>query len=297
MLTGLKVAVIGGDARQVELIKKLCEWDATLYLVSLEHLEGEFPGAQKVKLEEVPAEELDAIILPVPGTDEEGYMETHFADESPRLTKEWLKQVKSSCKIFTGISKDYLTSLCNELQLPLIPLFDRNDVAIYNSIPTVEGTIMMAIQNTDFTIHHSNVIIVGFGRTGKSLARSFHALGANVRASARKQEDLARIFEMGIEPIHTDSLSDKVKDCDILINTVPAPVINVKVLQNLPQTALIIDLASKPGGTDFRYAKKRGINAILAPGLPGIVAPDTAGKILASVISQLLLEKRGEGSS
>ncbi|MBO8155184.1 MAG: dipicolinic acid synthetase subunit A [Bacillaceae bacterium] len=297
MLTGMKVAVIGGDARQVELIKNLCEWDATLYLVSLDNLEGDFPGAQKVKMDEVPRDELDAIVLPVPGTDDEGYMETHFADESPRLTKTWLEGVKSSCLVFTGITKDYLTNLCNELHLKLIPLFDRNDVAIYNSIPTVEGTIMMAIQHTEFTIHNSNVTIVGFGRTGKSLARSFHALGANVKASARKKEDLARIFEMGIKPIHTNDLSKEVKDCHILINTVPSPVINVKVLQNLPQHALIIDLASKPGGTDFRYAKKRGINAILAPGLPGIVAPNTAGNILATVISQILLEEKGERSS
>ena len=47
---------------------------------------------------------------------------------------------------------------------------------------------------------------------------------------------------------------------------------------------LIIDLASKPGGTDFRYAEKRGIKALLAPSLPGIVAPKTAGQILANVL-------------
>lgn len=52
---------------------------------------------------------------------------------------------------------------------------------------------------------------------------------------------------------------------------------------------LVIDLASKPGGTDFRYAEKRGVKALLAPGLPGIVAPKTAGQILANVLSQLLI--------
>ncbi|MCT9846916.1 hypothetical protein N7563_22945, partial [Leclercia adecarboxylata ATCC 23216 = NBRC 102595] len=55
-----------------------------------------------------------------------------------------------------------------------------------------------------------------------------------------------------------------------------------------PTHALIIDLASKPGGTDFRYAEKRGIKAILAPGLPGIVAPKTAGQIVANVLVNLL---------
>ncbi|COH28164.1 Stage V sporulation protein FA [Streptococcus pneumoniae] len=56
----------------------------------------------------------------------------------------------------------------------------------------------------------------------------------------------------------------------------------------MPAHTLVIDLASKPGGTDFRYAEKRGVKALLAPGLPGIVAPKTAGQILANVLSQLL---------
>jgi dipicolinate synthase subunit A len=59
----------------------------------------------------------------------------------------------------------------------------------------------------------------------------------------------------------------------------------------MPSRALIVDVASKPGGTDFRYAEKRGIKAILAPGIPGIVAPKTAGQIIANVLSELLLER------
>ena len=65
---------------------------------------------------------------------------------------------------------------------------------------------------------------------------------------------------------------------------------NASVISRMPAHTLIIDLASKPGGTDFRYAEKRGIKALLAPGLPGIVAPKTAGQILANVLSQLLME-------
>jgi dipicolinate synthase subunit A len=53
---------------------------------------------------------------------------------------------------------------------------------------------------------------------------------------------------------------------------------------------VIIDLASAPGGCDFRYAEKRGIKAMLAPGLPGIVAPKTAGAIIANTLVQLLME-------
>ncbi len=87
-------------------------------------------------------------------------------------------------------------------------------------------------------------------------------------------------------------------DTDICINTIPHPIVTASVISKMPAHTLILDLASKPGGTDFRYAEKRGIKALLALGLPGIVAPKTAGQILANVLAQLLTddlkERRGE---
>jgi dipicolinate synthase subunit A len=53
----------------------------------------------------------------------------------------------------------------------------------------------------------------------------------------------------------------------------------------------MIDIASKPGGIDYHYAEKRGLKAILCPSLPGIVAPKTAGRILAATIRQLMMEE------
>ena len=149
---------------------------------------------------------------------------------------------------------------------------------------------MMAIQHTDFTIHGSRVVVLGLGRTGMSVAGAFQSLGAKVKVGARKSAHIARITEMGLEPFYLEYLTDAVNDADICINTIPIQIITAKVIAGMPAHTLIIDLASKPGGTDFRYAEKRGIKALLAPGLPGIVAPKTAGKILANVLSQLLQE-------
>src|SRR5699024_2577722 len=114
----------------------------------------------------------------------------------------------------------------------------------------------------------------------------FSALGAKVSVSARSIRDLARITEMGLTAIPLEDLHNHAENYDLLINTVPQRIINKQTIQQLPAHSIIIDLASKPGGTDFDYAEKRGIKAILAKSLPGIVAPKTAGKILADVIKQ-----------
>lgn len=290
MLTGMQIAVIGGDARQLEIIRKLTELDAKLSLIGFEQLDHAFTGAVKEKLDEVDFSNMDSLILPVSGTNLEGKVEAIFSNERIFLTEEMLLKTLDHCTVYSGITNSYLSGITKKANRKLVQLFERDDVAIYNSIPTVEGTIMMAIQHTDFTIHGSRIAVLGLGRVGMSVARTFHALGAQVKVGARKSEHLARITEMSVKAFHLDQLENEVRDIDILINTIPHLIVNAAIISKLPTHTLIIDLASKPGGTDFRYAEKRGIKALLAPGLPGIVAPKTAGQILANVLSQLLQE-------
>src|SRR5690606_39031925 len=131
-------------------------------------------------------------------------LDSHFSDYSPRLTEDWMKNLKEDCYVFTGITRPFLKELCEKANVKLIPLFDRDDVAIYNSIQTVEGALMMAIQYTDITIQHSNVFVTSFGRVRTKIAKTFASLVADVKVVARKKDDLAIIFERGFEPFHLD---------------------------------------------------------------------------------------------
>lgn len=283
------IAVIGGDARYLELIRQLQILpNTTIVLVGFDKIEQGFTGLTQVDFPDLSVEKLDAVILPITGTNVDGNVEIVFSDQSIKLTKKWFQRLKKSAPVFTGITNEYLTSATTEAGITLVPLLHRDDVAIYNSIPTAEGTIMMAMENTDYTLHDSKVVVVGFGRVGHTVANKFSALGAKVSVSARSIRDLARINEMGLTPVPLENLFKHVNDCDLLINTIPAQVIDKQTIQQLPRHGIIIDLASVPGGTDFEYAKQRGIKAILAKSLPGIVAPKTAGKILADVIKQIL---------
>ncbi|SFD79596.1 dipicolinate synthase subunit A [Lentibacillus persicus] len=287
-----RIAVIGGDARYLELIRQLQILpDIAVSLVGFDKLEQGFTGLKQTDFADLPLQDLDAVILPITGTDQKGYVETVFSDRSIQLTKNWFKKLKKNSIVFTGISNDFLDGCANEAEVELMPLLNRDDVAIYNSIPTAEGVIMMAIEHTDYTIHSSRVIVVGFGRVGNTVANKFAALGAKVSVCAQSIMDLARITELGHTAIPLDHLNKYTQDCDLLINTVPAPVIKRDSIRQLPGHGIIFDLASTPGGTDFEYARQRGIKAILAKSLPGIVAPKTAGKILADVIKQLLVDK------
>lgn len=294
MLTGIHVAFIGGDARQIEVIKKCSELDATISLIGFNQLQSEFPGASKEPLSLEILRDVDALILPIVGTNDEGEVESIFSDQPILLRSEHIQALPKHCVIYTGMSKPYLQRLAEEHSMPLVQLLNRDDVAIYNSIPTVEGAIMMAIQHTNITLHSSNIVVLGLGRVGMSLARALHALGARVRVGARNPADLARGYEMGLESFHIDELRSKVSDCDMLFNTIPKLIVTSQVIANMPAHVFILDLASKPGGIDFRFAERRGIKALLVPGLPGIVAPKTAGMIIANVVTQLIMKQQAD---
>lgn len=298
MLTGVQVLLLGGDARQLEVIRKLGMLDASLTVCGFDGLHSPPDGAIHGEFGEELFEGVDALLLPAVGTDDNGVIPAVFSDAEMVLSERHMARLPQHCTVYTGMAKPYLRSLCESRGLRLTELFDRDDVAIYNSIPTAEGALMMAIQHTDITVHGAICMVLGFGRTGLTMARTLKGIGARVKVGVRRSEHFARAAEMGFEPFYMDSLLHESGNIDLLFNTIPTMIVTAQIIANLPSRAVIIDLASKPGGTDFRFAEKRGIKAMLAPGLPGIVAPKTAGLIIADCLAQLIMDdsnKRGNG--
>lgn len=298
MLTGMTIVFLGGDARQVEVIRKCAELDANVRIVGFDQLEE--PPAAGVSSEKLTTELLasaDVLVLPVVASDDKGSVPVQFSSEPIMLQEEHFASLPKDVLIYTGMAKDFIRRLTTKYKLELMELLERDDVAIYNSIPTAEGALMMAIQNTDITIHGSTCVVLGLGRTGFTLARNLQALGASVKAGVRRKDHFARAAEMGWKPFMTTDLADQATDIDLIFNTIPTMIVTAQIIAKMPRQAVIIDLASSPGGTDFRYAEKRGVKALLAPGLPGIVAPKTAGIIMANCICQSILEQKTRGDA
>ena len=86
------------------------------------------------------------------------------------------------------------------------------------------------------------------------------------------------------EALSFRGLEKRIGDFDFLFNTVPHLVLTEPLLQNTKPDALLIDLASAPGGTDFPAAARLGRKAMLCQGLPGKYAPaSSAGAIREAI--------------
>lgn len=196
-----------------------------------------------------------------------------------------VNQLPEDCTVFTPIKRDFLENIKN----PIITMMDHDEVAIYNSVPTAEGTIYYIMKHTEYTIHNANIHVIGAGRCGETIAKSLKNLGANVTVSSRNPDLIARLFESGIKTVDLDWLTLRV--ADVIVNTVPAMMLDKQKLGQVKKDVYIADIASAPGGVDFAAAEKLGIKAHLLPALPGIVAPKTAAAYLAGFIRRQIAEK------
>lgn len=289
VLEGVRLAVIGGDDREIFLIPELQRHGACIIGLGLEKspLGDSIEHARNFK--EVIGK-ADALLFPMFGTDERGLVKAKYSNSPIILNNDVLESIPPSVPLFIGWARPALKIAAENLNISVIEIANRDEVAILNSIPSAEGAIQMAMEATNITIHSSNSFVLGLGRCGLTLANTLKGMGARVTVVARKPADLARAIEMGVNAIDYSELRKEISKAEVIFNTVPALILDRFLLEVMSREAVIIDLASIPGGTDFEYAQMLGIKAQLAPGLPGIVAAKTAGRILAKIYPPLIIE-------
>ena len=291
MFKNMNILIAGGDARYLPVMEQLAESGASVYIAGYDHIKIDQDRIIQTNIENMNFKQCDAILLPVSGTDSAGHVTAMYSDSQVVLSQASFNQTPEHCIIYTGISGNYLEEAAKKANRKIVRLFERNDVAIFNSVPTAEGALKIAIEETNHTIHGSNVMVLGFGRVGSTVSRTFHAMGAHVTVACRRSASFARIHEMSMEPIYMNNVDDVIGTQHIVINTIPHPVLDETTLAKVNRSALLIDLASKPGGINFKAAEDLGIKAIHALGIPGKTAPLTAGKIIAQVMIELLQQQ------
>lgn len=283
-----QVAIIGGDARQIEVARRLRDLYKKVGVFG--HPPINLPDSVEL-ISDLPQALADTkiIILPISGMDDRGLVRSYQANEVIDFGSHF-RALSEKTLLITGRLPSKWLQMAADMRVDVLQYAEDDEIAILNSIPTAEGAVQIAMEQLPITIHGSTVVVIGFGRVGTTTARMFKSLGARVIVSARRRASLARATELNIDTILQRDLVKILPRADIIINTVPALILGEEELAVVRPEALIIDLASPPGGVAFEEAKRLKLKAILAPGLPGKVAPKTAGKILAAAIPRLIAD-------
>lgn len=257
-----RFVVVGSDARQAAAGRALARAG---YRVD---------GSEEIAL-------ADYILLPLP------------LDEAKTPLAELLRAARPGTLALGGKISEQAREIAQEAGVELVDYFAREELTVRNAIPTAEGCIAILMRERKRTLFGSAVLLTGFGPVGQALGVRLTALGAQVTVAARRPAQRALAEGFGLRSIELGQLAAIAPAFDTVVNTVPALVLTETVLEHLRPGSLVVDLASKPGGTDFGAASRLGHHAIHALSLPAVCAPETAGEAVAQTVCDILREREG----
>ncbi len=284
-----KISVIGGDKRIEYLIQMLKKEEFNIKIFGMENSKI-IPKEEKSTSIKECLENSKIIISSIPFSKDGENIFAPYAEKNIKI-EELYKYTKNKVLIAGNIKEEIQKKFVNT---KIYDLMKDESLTIMNAVSTAEGAIQIAMQETNKTIHNSNVLVLGFGRIGKVLSKDLLGLGAQVTCEARKKSDIAWIESYGYKSLELNNLEENINKYEIIFNTIPYLILNKNILKNVRKDCLIIDLASKPGGTDFEECKKLGINAKLELALPGRVAPKTSAKYIKQSIYNIMEGEKWE---
>lgn len=270
---------IGGDKRQLYCAASAAQDGYGIFVSGFEKC-GTMMGLQNIDIKTT-IDNADALILPVPVSKDGLTLHAPLAEKT--ISLEELFNMTGNKPVFCGMKQ--------KLPCQRERIFDysqREEFAVANAVPTSEGAIETAMLEYEGTISSSRCLVTGYGRIGRVLSDMLKGLGADVTVSARNLKDLAFIRAAGMKAIPSDSLHGSY---DLIFNTVPYRIFDAHTLAKTAVNALVIDLASLPGGVDGSAAERLGIKVIHALSLPGKVAPKSSGIIIKNAVYNIIREE------
>ena len=289
-------SVIGGDCRQLTVIKNLIRPGHRVRLFSLGVPTEGLSGVEMAASAEKAITGSDAVLLPLP-VSRDGKT-VNLTSQADIVKIEDVFKITSRNEhplVIGGLISDGILNTAKSHGIEIIDFYKSEGLQQKNALPSAEGAIMIAMENTDSVIEGMNVLVCGYGRIGKILASKLRLLGASVSVAARRDEVLCEIAMSGFSPVDirsAEQLIHTAQSAKVIFNTVPGQIFTRQILGDIDSDPLYIEIASNPGGIDVQFAKSLGMRIIFAPSLPGKYAPTSAGEYIFETVKDIL-DKRG----
>lgn len=231
-------------------------------------------------------QEADCIILPTPVSKMDEYS-LYF-----ELMEEYLQGWDGV--VFGGKIQENWQEMLQANDITYYDFLKNEEVARKNAYITAEATLSLMIQKGCYCIRDQKVVITGYGRCARELARLIRCLGGKVTILARSAAARIRAKEEGYEAVDFAYGPEEICGAVTVINTVPSYVFTEGMLRELHEDTLFLDIASKPGGVDQKLLEKYPHPCHLELGLPARYMQKSSAKILADMMMSLRRSPRNE---
>jgi len=281
------IAVLGGDGRELEIARCAISAGAEVRTCGLPADAVRKAGAVPTATIADAVRNADVVLCPVPLPAEDGRLFAPLTGEVLIPDTDKLQGLRAGAVLITGRASAPMREAARVLHLRLREYEQDEDLMLLRAPAIAEGSIRLAIEHTDVTLHHNRCMVVGFGKIGPTIAAMLMGLGARVTVAARNPVQLARAWALGCETIVVSALAEHTRGMAVVFNTAPARIFSRDILRRMGSETLLIDLAAPPGGVDLDAARECGIRTLWARGLGGR-APRTVGQSQWSGIVRIL---------
>lgn len=247
-------AVVGGDLRQAHIANLLAAQGRTVCALLLEQNTTIDPALFRTGPVEAILHDCDVVIFPLPLSLDDKTVHAPFSDQK-LLLEDCFSALKPDAQVFAGKVNDVVSELASQKGVTLCDYLEREELAVKNAVITAEGALAIAMEELPVSISGLECLITGYGRIARALIRILRGMGARVTAAARKQGALAEIEAEGCRAVHISALPREIGKAGLILNTVPSHIFEREALANMKSDALLIDLASKPGGAGFGWGR------------------------------------------
>ncbi len=152
-----------------------------------------------------------------------------------------------------------IEAACTKERVPILNYMASEDFLVKNAALTAEGFLSYLIKETPFSLSEAHILLLGLGRCGKALSKLLNLLCPHVDAIDMVPDILPH------------------SNYNVVINTIPAPVISKDTLLDLKPDCILFDISSAPGGFDLEAVAELGLTRIACPQIPGKTCPQSAG--------------------
>lgn len=213
---------------------------------------------------------------------------THLLLDTPSFADDGKLPGGNDAKLLLSMLPTSVTVIGGNLDCSLLAgyatldLLRSEEYLCRNAAITAHCAIKTALPHLSRTLSDCCCVVIGWGRIGKCLASLLRKMGCDVTLLIRNPKDLALANTLGYRVCSCRKQDQLPARIHLIFNTAPERVLSDDVQRQFTD-CVKIDLASRPGLC--------GKDVICARGLPGKLAPESSGNLIAECILSYLKEE------
>lgn len=217
------------------------------------------------------------VILPLPFT-RDG--ESVNPADSGKMLKisELLSKLKKGDKVIGGMLSEDFKSALSAIGAQGLEYYCEE--LISENAELTADAVFEVLKEQNIDIFNMKTAITGFGRTAKAIAERFDGKKLDFTVTARSSSAENDAVSRNYKYVKLSDFTQEIQEFDVIINTVPALILNESLLKKAKSSLIIVDIASAPFGVEKTTAQALNIKLIRALGLPGKYYPEKAGELI-----------------